>query len=83
MRLDRMGVFNLDLSDAAVLLEWLWRHPDCRSFREVLQLGPRASRSKSRALSQFKLLIEHGWVHWNEPLNPWGKGGYFTVRPKS
>ena len=83
MRLDRMGLFNSELNDAATLLEWLWRRPERRTFREVLQFGPRASRSKSRALVLFKVLIEHGWLHWNDPLNPWGKGGYFTVRPES
>ena len=81
MRLDRMGIFNLELGDAAALLEWLWRHPERRTFSEVLQFGPRVSRRKSQASTHFKILIEHGWVHWNEPLNPWGKGGHFTVRP--
>jgi uncharacterized protein DUF3987 len=63
VRLQRAARTDARLLRAKDLLDWLQsRDEPVVAFRDVLQLGPSATRSKAAADEALKVLADHGWV---------------------
>ena len=63
VRLQRAARTDPRLIRAQQLLDWMReRGEDVIGFREIVQLGPAAVRTKSAAEEAFATLTAHGWV---------------------
>jgi hypothetical protein len=63
LRLKQAGRTDPKLLRAAKLLEWLQGQPGrTASFREMLQFGPNATRTKILAEEALSILKAHGWT---------------------
>ena len=63
VRLQRAARTDARLIRAKGLLDWLQgRGEPVIAFRDVLQLGPSATRSKAAADEALKILTDHGWI---------------------
>ncbi len=63
VRLQRAARTDAKLMVAQQLLDWMReRGEEVFSFREVVQFGPSATRTKSAAEDALTTLTAHGWV---------------------
>jgi hypothetical protein len=66
-RLSKSGRVDVRLLRAQALLNWLKSQPSGQArFRELLQFGPNATRTKESAEEAIKILLDHGLI--TEPL---------------
>jgi hypothetical protein len=70
-RLKQAGVVSLELRRANDLLKWLQARPDgIAPFREILQFGPKATRTKAAAEEAIGILGNHGQIVPQEQARP-------------
>jgi Protein of unknown function (DUF3987) len=63
LRLAAAGRTDPHLMRAAGLLDWLKAQPGKKAgFREILQFGPNATRTKAAAEEALSILEAHGWI---------------------
>ncbi len=66
LRLTTQAVPSEELSQAQKLLEWLQAKCSDKVFtvRHILQYGPAFARSKRKAETLIRILIDYGWIEY-------------------